>query len=121
MASAHRSLAGQNPSVDLSGIEKAAGGYTVSELFAKRSDLAGREVSVRGKVVKFTGGVMGKNWIHLRDGSGGAESNDLTVTTDATATVGDTVLVRGKLATDRDLGYGYKYDVIVEDAQITVE
>ncbi len=121
MASAHRSIERKGAEVDLTGIDKAAGGYTVSELFARRSELAGHEVAVRGKVVKFTAGVMGKNWIHLRDGSGEAGSNDLTVTTDATAKVGDTVLVRGKLATDRDLGYGYKYAVIVEDAQVTVE
>ena len=64
---------------------------------------------------------MGKNWIHLQDGTGGEGTNDLTVTTSAAAKVGDTVLVTGKVTTDKDFGYGYKYDVIVEDATIAVE
>ena len=52
---------------------------------------------------------MGTNWIHLQDGTGGEGTNDLTVTTDATVAVGDTVLVKGLLAADKDFGYGYKY------------
>jgi hypothetical protein len=64
---------------------------------------------------------MGKNWIHLQDGTGDNGSNDLTVTTDSTVNVGDTVLVSGVLNTDKDFGYGYQYAVIVEDAKITVE
>jgi hypothetical protein len=64
---------------------------------------------------------MGKNWIHLQDGSGKPGSNDLTVTTSGAAKTGDTVVVAGKLSVDKDFGYGYKYDVIVEDAQVTKE
>jgi hypothetical protein len=64
---------------------------------------------------------MGKNWIHLRDGTGSEGSNDLTVTTDGSAKIGDTVLVRGALVADKDFGHGYKYPVLIEDAQITVE
>jgi hypothetical protein len=71
--------------------------------------------------VKYNGGIMGKNWLHIRDGSGQEGNNDLTVTTDAPAKVGDTVLVKGKVSTDRDFGGGYKYPVIVEDAKVTVE
>jgi hypothetical protein len=35
--------------------------------------------------------------------------------------VGDTVLARGVVVTDKDYGLGYKYAVIIEDAEITVE
>ena len=108
-------------SVDLSNIKKADGGQTVAELFAQKAALAGKEVAVRGRVVKYTPSVMGKNWIHLRDGSGGSGTDDLTVTTSADAAVGKTVLVRGKLSTDKDYGFGYHYDVIIEDATVTVE
>ena len=108
-------------SVDLSNITKVEGGQTVAELFSKKGELAGKEVSVRGRVVKYTGAVMGKNWIHVQDGSGSAGTNDLTVSTSATAAVGNTVLVRGKLSTDKDFGFGYKYDVLIEDAAVTVE
>lgn len=107
--------------VDLSNIKKADGGQTVNELFAKKGAFVGKDVVVRGRVVKYTGAVMGKNWIHVQDGTGTAGTNDLTVTTDATAAVGDTVLVRGKLSADKDFGFGYKYDILVEDAKIAVE
>ena len=107
--------------VDLSNIARAEGGQTVAELFSKKVALAGKEVSVRGRVVKYTPAVMGKNWIHVQDGSGSAGTNDLTVSTSATAAVGNTVLVRGKLSTDKDFGFGYKYDVLIEDATVAVE
>jgi hypothetical protein len=109
------------PALDLSNIHKAAGGYTVAELFAKKADLAGKEVAVRGRVAKFTPQVMGKNWMHMRDGTGDAGTNDVTVATTATAAVGNMVLVRGKLTTDKDLGFGYRYDIIIEDATVAVE
>jgi len=32
---------------------------------------------------------------------------------------GDTVLVRGTLVTDKDFGAGYRYEVIIEDAEVT--
>lgn len=109
------------PTVDMTGIEKPAGGMTVAEIYGKAGDLAGEEVRVRGKVVKFTSNIMGTNWIHLRDGTGAEGANDLTVTTMAKARVGDTVLVRGTLSVDRDFGYGYFYEVIVENGEVTVE
>ena len=109
--------------IDVSGIEKAEGGQTVAELYAGKADLAGKEVTVRGKVVKFSARIMGKNWLHVRDGSGDAAAgtNDLTVTTNVVAKAGDTVLVNGTLAIDKDFGSGYKYDVIIEDAKVTVQ
>jgi len=107
--------------VDLSGIQKAEGGHTVEELFAKKADLAGQEVVVRGRVVKFNAGIMGRNWVHLRDGTGAEGTNDLTVTTQAQVGVGDTVLVRGKVVTDKDFGFGYRYALLLEDAQVTKE
>ncbi len=107
--------------VDLSNIKKADGGQTVAELFANKAALTGKDVAVRGRVVKFVPEVMGKNWIHVQDGTGSTGTNDLTVSTSATAAVGDTVLVRGKLGADKDLGAGYHYDVIIEDAAVAVE
>jgi hypothetical protein len=104
-------------------VAKAEGdaGRTVAEVYAGKADLKGKEVAVRGKVVKFNGGIMGRNWIHLRDGTGSREqqSDDLTVTTGDTVSVGDVVLVRGKLTLDRDFGAGYSYAVIVEEAKVT--
>lgn len=111
--------AAKDAGVSFAGIKKA--GKTVAEVFDGRSGIAGKEVSVRGRVVKFNPQVMGKNWIHLQDGTGGAGTNDLTITTDTVAKVGDTVLVKGKVTLDKDFGFGYRYDLIMEDAKVTVE
>jgi hypothetical protein len=108
--------------VDVTGIEPAEGGQTVKELREQRSSLAGQDVAVRGKVVKANPGVMGKNWYHLRDGTtAGDGGNDITITSADIASVGDTVVVRGKLVTDKDFGFGYRYDVMIEDATVTRE
>jgi pyruvate/2-oxoglutarate dehydrogenase complex dihydrolipoamide acyltransferase (E2) component len=120
--SPHGGAASAKPeAIDAAGVQKVEGGHTVAELFANKAALAGKPVTVRGKVAKFSSGIMGKNWVHLQDGTGDEGSNDLTVTTSGTATVGDTVVVRGTLATDRDFGFGYQYGVMVEDAAVTVE
>ena len=107
--------------IDFSGIEKPDGGKTVAELYAEKVDLVGKEVMVRGKVVKFSPEIMGKNWIHLQDGTGDKDTNDLTITTSDKARVGDTIMISGVFIMDKDYGYGYKYDVIIEDARVTVE
>ncbi|MBW2235643.1 MAG: nucleotide-binding protein [Deltaproteobacteria bacterium] len=107
---------------DVSGIERAAGGKTLREIFEGKDGLAGETVTLRGKVVKSLRGILGKNWIHLQDGTEGPGGvYDLVVTTQGTAEVGDLVLVTGTVAVDRDLGYGYKYEVLIEDARVTVE
>jgi len=109
--------------VDLTGIKKAAGGKTIKEIFAASTKLAGHPVTVRGKVVKYNAMILGKNWLHIQDGSGSAEKNnqDLTVTTTTPAKLGDTVLVTGNVSTNKDFGAGYKYSVILDDAQVRVE
>jgi len=107
--------------IDLSNIVKVSGGSTVAELFAERERLADQEVSVRGRVVKFNAGIMGRNWIHIRDGSGSEGSNDLTVTSGDMAKPGDLVVVRGRLKTNQDFGHGYSYDILVEQADVDVE
>jgi hypothetical protein len=120
MDSASRTVV-EKTDVDLSGIKPAEGGQTVSDVFAKKAELSGKPIKVRGKIVKFSPAIMGKNWIHLQDGTGAAGSNDLVVTTSISANVGDTIVINGVLATDKDFGYGYKYGVIVEDAEVAVE
>lgn len=108
--------------VDLSGIAKAEGGRTIAEVFADRAGLAGQAVVFRGKVVKVNPDIMGRHWLHVRDGSGAEGTNDLTVTTTGELpNVGDTVLVTGTIAIDKDFGMGYRYDIIVEDAEVQVE
>jgi len=95
-------------------------GRTVAELYTQKSELSGKTVALRGKVVKYSAGIMGRNWIHLQDGSGDATAgtHDLTVTSNDTAAVGDTVLVQGTVTVDKDFGAGYFYAVIVEEASV---
>lgn len=107
--------------VEIKGIAKAEGGKTVAEIYAAKADLNGKQITVRGKVVKYNGGIMGKNWMHIQDGSGAGATGDVTVTTQDKAAVGDTVLVKGKVATNRDFGSGYSYDLMLEEAKVTVE
>lgn len=106
-------------------VKKATGpnAYTVAEIFKNRVKLNGKKVVVRGKVVKVSSGIMNRNWIHLQDGTGThmTGDNDLVVTSDAIPAVGDTVIVRGTMAKDRDFGSNYKYAVIVEKAEIEIQ
>lgn len=107
--------------IDFSGIKKADGGMTVAEVYAKKADLAAKKISVRGKVVKYNAEIMDKNWVHIQDGTGVSGSNDITITTQDSAKVGDTVLVTGQVALNKDFGHGYKYNLLLEDAKIVVE
>ena len=118
MKSPHAGIRTAADAKPVEGIEKVEGGYTVAELYADRQALAGKTVRVRGKATKYTADVMGKNWIHIRDSS---SPEDLTITTDGTAAVDDVLVIEGRLATDRDFGYGYVYPVLVEDARVTRE
>ena len=94
---------------------------TVAQLYNDSKHLKGKMVNVRGKVVKFNSGIMGKNFLHLQDGTGGDGTNDLTVTTQETVRVGDKVIVTGKLNTNKDFGAGYSYSLILEEATIQPE
>ena len=107
--------------MDFTGIDVPVNGHDIATVYGQRQELEGKSVIVRGKVVKATNRVMGKNWLHLRDGTGGEGTNDLTVTTDETAKVGDVVTATGRLSLNRDFGAGYTYEVIMEDAAVAVE
>ena len=111
--------AAKDAKVTFTNIKKAD--KTVGDIYAGQTALGGKEVTVRGKVVKFSAQIMGKNWVHVQDGTGQAGGNDLTVTTADNAKVGDTVLVTGKITLKKDFGMGYKYDLIIEDGKVKVE
>ena len=97
-------------------VEMAKGGITIAELFANKMNYKGKTVKVRGQVVKFTPSVMGKNWFHLQDGTDFKGKFDLTVSSDADVKVGDVVTVEGKIILNKDLGFGYVYEVLMENA-----
>lgn len=103
-------------------VAKATGpnARTVAEVITRRTELKDKPVVLRAKVVKFTGEVLGKNWVHLRDGTGSAadRTDDVVATTKDIAKVGDVVLVQGTVRLDRDLGSGYTYKVLIEEARL---
>jgi hypothetical protein len=106
-------------------VKKAAGknGYTIAELYKNSGKLNKKKIVVRGKVVKVSSNIMGKNWVHLRDGSGSHATGDfnLVVTSKSIPAEGEVVLASGTLYKDKDFGGGYKYQIIVENAEFTVE
>ncbi len=91
---------------------------TVAEIVSKAVELKDKSVLVRGKIVKYNAGIMGKNWIHLRDGSAANENGDILVTTASAAKLGDIVTVKGVVRNDQDFGAGYFYKVLIEDATL---
>ncbi len=101
-------------------IEPPAGGLSIADVWARRTALAGKTVTVRGTVVKFNGGILDTNWLHIQDGSGDAKAgtHDLTITSQGVAKVGDVITATGRLTTNKDLGSGYSYGAIIENATI---
>ncbi len=103
-------------------VPKASGpdARTVAEVITKSAELKDKTVLIRGKVVKYSASIMGKNWIHLRDGSGSAaeKTDDLLVTTTDQTKVGDVVVVKGVVHADKDFGSGYAYKVLLEEATL---
>lgn len=97
-----------------------AGAQTVADLVTKSASLKDKPVLVRAQVVKFTPAIMGKNWVHLRDGTGAAASNtnDVLATSQELFKVGDVVQLKGVLRTDVNLGSGYVYQVLIEEAKL---
>lgn len=92
---------------------------TVAVLNKDKTTLAGKTVSAQGKVVKVNNGIMGRNFVHVQDGTGDASNNNLIVTSKDTANVGDKVSVTGVVVVDRDFGAGYSYPLLIEEAKIT--
>jgi hypothetical protein len=95
------------------------GTKSVESLNQNKATLAGQTVSAQGKVVKVNNGIMGRNFVHVQDGTGDASNNNLIVTSKQTAAVGDQVSVSGVVAVNRDFGSGYSYPLLIEEATIT--
>lgn len=104
-------------------VKKATGknAYTIAELYAKKNALASKPVTVRGKVVKVSEGIMQRNWLHLQDGTGSPKNgnHDIVVTTAGTAKKDDIVTISGTLMKDKDFGMGYFYALIIENGTIS--
>jgi len=111
------------PKETLISVKKAHGpnAYTIAEIYRNSTKLNKKQIVVRGKIVKVTSGVMKRIWVHIQDGTGSQAkgTHNLVCTTSIKPHLDDVVTVRGTLAKDRDFGYGYRYNVIIENATIS--
>jgi len=99
-------------------VKRAEDGQTIAEIYANKHELSGKLVKVRGKVSKFTANVMNKNWIHIIDGSG---ENDLTIITDQQVKPEQMIVIEGTVLLDKDFGYGYFYELLIDNAKVVIE
>jgi|Deesub1362A_J573_1020465.scaffolds.fasta_scaffold02010_9 hypothetical protein len=106
-------------------VTKLEDGYTVEELYEKRQELNNKVVKLRGVVVKVLPNIMSRTWIHVQDGTGNESegTHDIVVTYTGSEKIlpGDVVIVEGRLSADKDIGSGYFFKVIIEDAKIEKE
>jgi hypothetical protein len=98
-------------------VEPCADCITIGKLLADKKSYEGKVIKVKGQVTKYNGGIMGKNWVHIQDGTEYQDGFDLTVTTEITVAVGETVTFEGKITLDKDFGYGYAYSVLMEEGK----
>jgi len=121
-AAPHGATPGASAATPLAKVAKASGpdAKTVGEVVKGRVALKDKTVLVHAQVVKVNLGILGKNWLHVRDGSGSDAdgTNDVLVTTKDEAAVGDIVTVKGTVRNDVNLGSGYTYAVLIEDAAV---
>jgi hypothetical protein len=99
-------------------IAPTEGCISLAKLLETKADYSGKTVRVMGKITKYNPDILGKNWIHIQDGSEFNGDFDLTITTDSQLAVGDTVTFEGKITLKKDFGYGYFYDVIMENGKL---
>ncbi|MCF6230369.1 MAG: hypothetical protein L3J62_06200 [Gammaproteobacteria bacterium] len=104
-----------------SGSVLAAEKKSVEQVNKNSQALSGQQVELRGEVTKVNNGIMRRNFIHIKDGTGAGNSGSLIVTSKDTAQVGQTITVVGTVKLGTDFGMGYTYPLLVENATITVE
>ncbi len=100
-------------------VAPAVGGVTIAQLFSNVNSYANKIIKIKGKVVKVNNAIMDKNWAHIQDGTKSGSDFDLTVTTNDMVNVGDVVTFTGKIALNKDFGFGYSYKVLLGDAKVT--
>ena len=98
-------------------IEPVKDGISIADLYKNPGAYAGKSVKIRGVVVKYSKEIMKKNWVHLQDGTQFSDKYDLTITTIDSVEVSNIVTFTGIISLNKDFGYGYSYDIIMEDAK----
>ena len=97
------------------------GGTTVAALLADAGNLEGEAVQLRARITKVSANVAGRNWVTLQDGSSEGPAVKLLATSAEMPEPGDTVVVNGTVRNNVDIGAGYKYKVLLEEASFKTE
>jgi len=92
------------------------GSIKIAELVKNAKKYEGKTVQISGTCKKLNASIMGKNWIHLADGS--KDSYDLVVTSTELVNEGDFVTIKAVVTLNKDFGAGYKYDLILENGTL---
>ncbi len=93
---------------------KVEGSLPIATLISNPGKYEGKKVQLSGKVVKANYNIMGRNWVHIKDGS--RDDFDLVCTTDVPVPEGHVITINGLVSLNKDFGAGYVYDIIIEDA-----
>ncbi|MCB2219981.1 MAG: hypothetical protein KQI35_06255 [Bacteroidetes bacterium] len=91
---------------------------SINELYANREKYADKIVRIRAQVTQFSDSIMGKNWIHMQDGSEYNGVFDLVATSEKFISVGEIAVFEGKILLNKDFGFGYFYEILMEETQI---
>jgi len=103
---------------EIEAIKHEPGELPIGDLYKDPSAFEGKKIKIRGKVVKYNGEIMDRNWIHIQDGTSSGGKFDLTITSLEQVNVGEIVAFEGVIAVNKDFGAGYRYDVIMEEGKI---
>lgn len=104
------------PPIRLDKIIQVDGSTPIADIVDNPEKYKNKKVQISGKCVKGNYNIMGRNWIHLKDGT--RDDFDLVITTDENVTVGQTVTMTGTVHLNVDFGAGYAYNLIIEKGKV---
>lgn len=100
-------------------IDKVDGGYTVEEVFSQKSSIANSTITVKAKVIRFSKGILGYNWVRLQDGTGSIDDGThellCNTSTDTDFNVGDIITVTGTVRVNHDVKGMITYPLLLEN------
>lgn len=106
------------PEVKDVGSVDVEGSIKIAEIVSNPQDYANKEVQISGQVTKINPNIMGRNWIHIRDGS--KDDYDMVITSNQIIAEGNIVTMQGIVRLNKDFGAGYRYDIIIEDGKVEI-
>ena len=99
-------------------VEKLRDAVTIATLLKDLKKYEGKKVVVHGKVTKYTPEVMGKNWVHIQDGSEFKGKFEIVITTMDKVSKDETVTFEGTITLNKDFGYGYFFELLMENGSL---